>query len=111
MWLAERVWEPHLPKFIAEAGIDHVVVDDFHFKMAGLHDDELDGYYLTEEQDGLVRIFPGSEKLRYLIPFHPPEETIEYLAASALHGAQPACGHGGRRREVRRLARDLPDGV
>ena len=52
MWLAERVWEPHLPKFIAAAGINHVVVDDFHFKMAGLHDDELDGYYLTEEQDG-----------------------------------------------------------
>ncbi len=80
MWLAERVWEPHLPKYIAEAGINHVVVDDFHFKMAGLHDDELDGYYLTEEQDGLLRIFPGSEKLRYLIPFHRPEETIEFLS-------------------------------
>ncbi|HEX9020154.1 MAG TPA: alpha-amylase/4-alpha-glucanotransferase domain-containing protein [Nitrospirota bacterium] len=80
MWLAERVWEPHLPKFIAEAGIDHVVVDDFHFKMAGLRDDELDGCYLTEEQDRILRIFPGSEKLRYLIPFHRPEETIELLA-------------------------------
>jgi hypothetical protein len=80
MWLAERVWEPHLPKSIAAAGINHVVVDDFHFKMAGLRDDELDGYYLTEEQDGVVRIFPGSEKLRYLIPFHPPEETIAHLS-------------------------------
>jgi hypothetical protein len=80
MWLAERVWEPHLPKFIAAAGINHVVVDDFHFKMAGLHDDELDGYYLTEEQDAVVRIFPGSERLRYLIPFHQPEETIELLS-------------------------------
>ncbi len=79
MWLAERVWEPHLPKYISEAGIGHVVVDDFHFKMAGLRDDELDGYYLTEEQDGVVSIFPGSEKLRYLIPFHRPEETIELL--------------------------------
>jgi alpha-amylase len=80
MWLAERVWEPHLPKSIAAAGINHVVVDDFHFKMAGLRDDELDGYYLTEEQDGVVRIFPGSEKLRYLIPFRPPEETISHLS-------------------------------
>jgi alpha-amylase len=80
MWLAERVWEPHLPKFIAAADINHVVVDDFHFKMAGLRDDELDGYYLTEEQEGLVRIFPGSERLRYLIPFHRPEETIELLS-------------------------------
>ncbi len=80
MWLAERVWEPHLPKAIAAAGINHVVVDDFHFKMAGLRDDELDGYYLTEEQDAVLRIFPGSERLRYLIPFHRPEETIDLLA-------------------------------
>jgi hypothetical protein len=80
MWLAERVWEPHLPKFIAAAGINHVVVDDFHFKMAGLRDDELDGYYLTEEQDGVLRVFPGSERLRYLVPFRRPEETIEFLS-------------------------------
>ncbi len=81
MWLAERVWEPHLPKYIAAAGINHVVVDDFHFKMAGLRDDELDGYYLTEEQGSVLSIFPGSERLRYLIPFHRPEETIEHLAS------------------------------
>ncbi len=81
MWLAERVWEPHLPKFIAKAGINHVVVDDFHFKMSGLHEDELDGYYLTEEQDSLISIFPGSEKLRYLIPFQRPEQTIELLSS------------------------------
>ena len=80
MWLAERVWEPHLPRAIAAAGIDHVEVDDFHFKMAGLHDNDLDGYYLTEEQGDLIKIFPGSEQLRYLIPFHRPEETIEHLA-------------------------------
>ena len=86
MWLAERIWEPHLPKFLAAAGIDHVVVDDFHFKMAGLRDSDLDGYYLTEEQGSLVRIFPGSEKLRYLIPFHPPEETIEFLTTLRSEG-------------------------
>ncbi len=80
MWLAERVWEPHLPKFLAAAGVGHIVVDDFHFKMAGLHDDELDGCYLTEEQDGVLRVFPGNERLRYLIPFHPPEETVEFLS-------------------------------
>ncbi len=79
MWLAERVWEPQLPKFIAAAGINHVVVDDFHFKMAGLSDNELDGYYITEEQEGVIRIFPGSELLRYLIPFRPVEETINHL--------------------------------
>jgi alpha-amylase len=80
MWLAERVWEPHLPKFIAASGIDYVVVDDFHFKMSGLRDDELDGYFVTEEQDAALRVFPGSELLRYLIPFRPVEETIGHLS-------------------------------
>ena len=80
MWLAERIWEPHLPRYLVQAGMDHVVVDDFHFKMAGLREPDLDGYYITEEQGDLIRIFPGSERLRYLIPFHPPEETIDFLA-------------------------------
>jgi len=79
MWLAERVWEPHLPRPISEAGIDYVVVDDFHFKMSGLRDSDLTGYFLTEEQGVVLKVFPGSEKLRYTIPFREPEETIEYL--------------------------------
>ncbi len=54
-------WEPHLAKTICEANIGHVVADDFHFKMAGLHDDELDGYYLTKELGNVLRVFPGSE--------------------------------------------------
>lgn len=80
MWLAERVWEPHLPQAIVKAGVTHVVVDDFHFKMAGLREPELDGYYLTEEQEGVLRVFPGSERLRYLIPFRPVEEVMDFLA-------------------------------
>ena len=81
MWLAERVWEPHLPKFIAAAGINHVGGGDFYFKMAGVHHDELDGYYVTQGQDGVLRIFPGSERPRDLIPLYPPEETNEHLAS------------------------------
>jgi alpha-amylase len=39
----------------------------------------LNGYYLTEEEGKVLKVFPGSETLRYIIPFHPPEETLEYL--------------------------------
>ncbi|MDA8188836.1 MAG: 4-alpha-glucanotransferase, partial [Dehalococcoidales bacterium] len=38
LWLAERVWEPHLPKYLAESGVQWTVVDDTHFKMVGLKD-------------------------------------------------------------------------
>lgn len=79
LWLAERVWEPHLPKFLVKAGIEYITIDDYHFKKAGLKEEDLNGYYITEDEGYVVKVFPGSEKLRYIIPFHPPEETIEYL--------------------------------
>ncbi|HLB25791.1 MAG TPA: alpha-amylase/4-alpha-glucanotransferase domain-containing protein [Nitrospirota bacterium] len=79
MWLAERVWEPHLPYAINSAGVEYVVVDDFHFKMSGLRDDELTGYFLTEERGATLKVFPGSERLRYTMPFKEPEETIAHL--------------------------------
>jgi alpha-amylase len=80
MWLAERVWEPHLPKYLVEAGVKYISIDDYHFKKSGLREEDLYGYYLTEEDGKVLKVFPGSETLRYIIPFHPPEETLEYLS-------------------------------
>jgi alpha-amylase len=80
MWLAERVWEPHLPKYLREAGVEYITIDDYHFKKSGLREEDLYGYYLTEEEGKVIKVFPGSETLRYIIPFHPPEETLEYLS-------------------------------
>ena len=88
MWLAERVWEPHLPKYLVEAGVQYITIDDYHFKKSGLREEDLYGYYLTEEDGKVLKVFPGSETLRYIIPFHPPEETLEYL--SRLRGSSCA---------------------
>jgi alpha-amylase len=88
MWLAERVWEPHLPKYLVEAGVEYTTIDDYHFKKSGLREEDLYGYYLTEEDGKCLKVFPGSETLRYIIPFHPPEETLEYV--SRLRGASCA---------------------
>ncbi len=79
MWLAERVWEPQIVKSLVLAGIEYVVVDDTHFKSAGHYDDELVGYYTTEEEGYTLKVFPISKKLRYLIPFEDPKKTIELL--------------------------------
>lgn len=83
MWLAERVWEPHLAKPIAEAGVEYVILDDNHFKAAGLPDSALTGYFLTEEQGVPLALFPISQRLRYLIPFREPDETVAYLRERA----------------------------
>ncbi|MBI5417473.1 DUF1926 domain-containing protein, partial [Candidatus Poribacteria bacterium] len=79
LWLAERVWEPHLPKILNESGIKYTILDDSHFKNAGLSQEKILGYFKTEEQGRYINIFPISEKLRYSIPFRLPEETINYL--------------------------------
>ncbi len=79
MWVAERVWEPHLPKFFAQAGVKFCLLDDSHFKYSGLEDEKLLGYYLTEEEGYPLALFPISKKLRYYIPFKEPEEIVDYL--------------------------------
>lgn len=83
MWLAERVWEQYLTKYIARAGLKYTVVDDFHFRSAGVQPHKLDGFFITEEDGYCISIFPGSEKLRYSIPFHDPSVTIEILKSFA----------------------------
>src|SRR5262245_1686079 len=87
MWLAERVWEPQLPTALRAAGVEFVLVDDAHFALAGLEPDSLDGYYLTEEQGSTLAVFPISQRLRYLVPFAEPAETVEYLAERPQAGA------------------------
>jgi hypothetical protein len=83
MWMPERVWESALTADIAKAGIAYTVLDDFHFKAAGWNEADLLGSYLTEENGHLLRVFPGSERLRYLLPFAPPNETIDFARGIA----------------------------
>jgi alpha-amylase len=78
-WLTERIYEPQLPKYLKQAGIEHIVVDDYHFIKAGLTEKDMFGYYVTEEEGHKLKVFPGSEKLRYLIPFKDVNETLEHF--------------------------------
>ena len=79
MWVPERVWEQAITSDIAEAGISYTLLDDFHFKNGGLVDEQLFGYYTTENDGRIVSVFPGSERLRYTIPFQEPQATIDHL--------------------------------
>lgn len=90
MWLAERVWEPHLAKPLAEAGVRYVLLDDFHFGTAGLDVETLNGYYHTEELGYGLCVFPISQRLRYLIPFAPPDQVVEFLRRLAEQGRRLA---------------------
>ncbi len=79
LWLAERVWEPTLPGTLKAAGVEYALVDDFHFIKAGLHPGDLGGYFISEDRGSTVKLFPGSEALRYLIPFRDVSDLEKHL--------------------------------
>ena len=82
-WLAERVWEPQLPAALAEAGMEYTLVDDSHFLTAGREMHELFGYYVSEDRGSTVKIIPGLQELRYLLPFGSIDDSIAFLRRSA----------------------------
>lgn len=82
-WLAERVWEPHLPKPLHEAGVEYTIVDDTHFKVAGYSEDDLFGYYVTEEQGHPLKIFGTSRYLRFNTPWMNVKDIVAWLRQQA----------------------------
>jgi alpha-amylase len=86
LWLTERVWEPHLPSILADAGIRYTIIDETHFVYAGLGADDMFGYYLTEDNAATVAVFPIDKNLRYQIPFKLPEDTLAYLRSVSADG-------------------------
>ncbi len=79
LWLTERVWEPELAADLADAGVRFALVDDRHFLATGFPAERLHAPFWTESDGRRVALFPIDERLRYLIPFRPPEETADYL--------------------------------
>ena len=82
-WLAERVWEPDVPKALAKAGYDYTIVDDAHFLAAAVPQELHWGPYSTDDQGYRVIVYGSEQGLRYRIPFRPVEEVIEYLREHA----------------------------
>ena len=79
LWLTERVWEPDLAADLADAGVRYALVDDRHFLVAGLPSERLHRPFWTESDGRRVALFPIHERLRYLVPFKPPADTVAYL--------------------------------
>lgn len=81
MWVAERVWEPGLAATIADAGFSYTILDDEHFRYAGMPDETLFDFYRTERAGRSVAVFPTDKTMRYLIPFKPVEDVIAHLTS------------------------------
>src|SRR5689334_90681 len=90
LWLTERVWQPELAADLAAAGVEYALVDDRHFLVSGFRHEELHRPHHTESDGHRVGLLAIDERLRYLIPFRPPEETAAYLRQLRAGGHQLA---------------------
>ena len=75
---------------LADAGIDCVTVDDYHFLCSGKQSQDLNGFYTTEEDGRRLDLFLISEALRYRLPFSPAHEAVRYIEGLAQSGQQVA---------------------
>jgi len=95
VWLTERVWEPQLAGTLARQGIDFTLLDEEHFRMAGV--DNIHAHYVTEDEGLPLRLFPIDKTLRYLIPFQPLEEVRAALEGIAAGGGTAILGDDGEK--------------
>ena len=94
-WLTERVWEPHLPKTLAAAGIEYTLLDEEHFHYAGIRN--IERPYVTEEEGRPLILFPVSKELRYFIPFRLMEDVRACLRKIAERGGVAILGDDGEK--------------
>jgi alpha-amylase/alpha-mannosidase (GH57 family) len=95
LWLTERVWEPQLPKTLAQAGLKYTLLDEEHFHYAGIKN--IYAPYITEEQGYPLVLFPVNKKLRYLIPFYKVEEIQPYFQEIAAENGVAILGDDGEK--------------
>ena len=79
MWMAERVWDQSVIRLLWRLRIRYTLLDDTHFHWAGVFERDVLGHFLAEHVGDVMAVLPMNERLRYLIPFSPVEETIAHL--------------------------------
>lgn len=90
MWLGERVWDPELVSCLNKTGMKYILLDEFHLRYAGIDHEHLNGYYLTQNNNQQIAVFPISKTLRYTLPFSPPHQALAYLRSLAGNAEQSA---------------------
>jgi len=79
MWLTAGAWEPDLPKTLARAGVEYVLLNEAVFLEAGVPPERLFGYSIADEEGDMLRLFPINRRLGEMAGSQPPEAVIEYL--------------------------------
>ncbi len=90
LWLTERIWDDSIIDDLKQCDVDYVIVDDYHLIASGFDKDELKGYFITENSNNQISLFPINKDLRYIIPFASIENTMKTLNSYASHEGENA---------------------
>ncbi len=58
LWLTERIWDDSIIDDLKKCAIDYVIVDDYHLIASGFNKSKLNGYFLTEDSNNKIALFP-----------------------------------------------------
>ncbi len=79
LWLAEKIWEPDLPKSIEQAGLRYTAIDEENFTLNGVSELPVRGYYNTENEGHTLGVFPISRGAGRLLLHSDPEDLLDFL--------------------------------
>jgi 4-alpha-glucanotransferase len=88
-WLAESVWDQSLASTFRSAGLEYTLIEGERFIQAGVSENQLQGYHVTEHLGKVLNLFPADLNLYRLMPYHPVDEVIAYLRRVANRGGSP----------------------
>lgn len=77
-WITERVWDENLADLYKGAGIQYSILDENHFKCAGIKEMPINGHYKICNG---FNVFGVDKKLRYMMPFADVKEIFAYLGS------------------------------
>ena len=79
IWIAERVWHPDLVNILSESQVKYIILDGEHLTRSGVPENNIHGYFIAKNGKDKLAVFPSDKKLRYLIPFKPHDEILNYF--------------------------------
>ena len=88
VWTTERVWHRGLADLYQKEGIEYTILDDNHLLSSFSGERGRFSACTTYGDSGSVTVFPACTRLRYLMPFRPVEQTIDFMKNSRAHKSE-----------------------
>ena len=90
LWLPEQIWEPTFPRTFSRSAIEYALLDEQLFYSAGLTLDNLSGYFITEEEGEITKVFATNKTLKDLAAQGQADELVRHLAGIATEAGDAA---------------------